>query len=161
MAFRRHTSGMTSDMDMDMGGSSSSSSHDSMTMYTTASGHMVMSMQDMAMNFFNAYDTPLFSLDWVPTNGGQYAGTCIFLIVLAVIFRFILALRSNMSAVAAAAARRRETALLVKTAAESSDEDRASREAQHGPRSQARWTLNDALITASIDTTLAGVGYLL
>jgi hypothetical protein len=145
--------------DMDMGSSSSASHSDSMPMYMTASGHMVMSMSDMAMNFFNAYDTPLFSLDWTPTNGGQYAGTCIFLIVLAIIFRFILALRSNMSAVAAAAVRRRETALLVKTAAESSDEDRASRE--HGPRSQARWTLNDALITASIDTTLAGVGYLL
>jgi hypothetical protein len=147
--------------DMDMGSSSSSSSHDGMPMYMTGSGHMVMSMQDMAMNFFNSYDTPLFSLDWTPTNGGQYAGTCIFLIVLAIIFRFILALRSNMSTVAAAAARRRETALLVKTAAESSDDDRVSREGQHIPHAKARWTLNDALITASIDTTLAGVGYLL
>jgi hypothetical protein len=153
---------MSSDMDMG-GSSSSSSSHSDMNMYMTPSGHMVMSMQDMAMNFFNSYDTPLFSLDWAPSTGGGYAGTCIFLIVLAIIFRFILALRTNMTTVAAAAARKRETALLVKTEAEtSSDEDRAAHGGQHVvPRAKARWTLNDALITASIDTILAGVGYLL
>jgi hypothetical protein len=38
--------------------------------------------------------TPLYSPMWAPTNVGQYVGTCIFLIVLAVIFRGLLAVKA-------------------------------------------------------------------
>lgn len=41
----------------------------------------------MAMVFFTATNTPLFSETWTPSSAGSYAGTCIFLIVLAIIFR--------------------------------------------------------------------------
>ncbi|KAF1830361.1 Ctr copper transporter-like protein [Decorospora gaudefroyi] len=46
------------------------------------------SMSGMAMGFFSATNTPLYSESWTPTNAGQYAGTCIFLIVLSILFRF-------------------------------------------------------------------------
>lgn len=61
--------------DMDMDSSSSSSGH------------------SMAMSFFDAHDTMLFSTQWTPSNAGQYAGTCIFLIVLAIIFCMLNAYR--------------------------------------------------------------------
>lgn len=50
-------------------------------------------MADMVMTFFTSFKTPLFSNDWTPTTKGQYAGTCIFLIALAVILRVLIAVR--------------------------------------------------------------------
>ncbi|KAK4948964.1 hypothetical protein LTR10_012337 [Elasticomyces elasticus] len=47
----------------------------------------------MNMAFTTGLKTPLYSLDWTPSTTGGYAGTCIFLIVLAVISRLLLAYR--------------------------------------------------------------------
>ncbi|RFU26749.1 hypothetical protein B7463_g9595, partial [Scytalidium lignicola] len=63
-----------------------------MDMSTSSSG--VMNMSSMAMTFFTSTTTPLFSTSWAPTNTGSYAGTCIFIIILAFIFRALLALKS-------------------------------------------------------------------
>ena len=60
---------------MDMGSSSSSSS---------------MS-HSMPMAFTNDHSTPLFSSQWAPSTAGEYAGTCIFLVVLAIISRMLVA----------------------------------------------------------------------
>ncbi|KAM0722447.1 hypothetical protein Q7P37_001888 [Cladosporium fusiforme] len=65
---------------MDMGGDSSSSS--------SSMGH------SMPMAFTNDHSTPLFSAQWTPSTTGGYAGTCIFLIVLAIISRMLVAYRS-------------------------------------------------------------------
>jgi hypothetical protein len=62
---------------MDMGSSSSSSSSS-------------MSMS-MPMAFTNDHSTPLFSTQWTPSTTGGYAGTCIFLIILAIISRMLVA----------------------------------------------------------------------
>lgn len=43
------------------------------------------------MVFVTSTSTPLYSMSWKPTNTGAYAGTCIFLILLAVIFRGLFA----------------------------------------------------------------------
>lgn len=72
-----------------------------MSMATTSSSmdmshhnmHMSMSMADMAMTFFTSFKTPLYSAQWTPGTKGQYAGTCIFIIALAVILRVLLALK--------------------------------------------------------------------
>lgn len=64
---------------MDMGSTSSDSNTTMMTM-------MVAFQNDMA--------TPLYSMAWTPNSMGTYAATCIFLIVLAVIFRGLFALKS-------------------------------------------------------------------
>ncbi|OTA55571.1 hypothetical protein K449DRAFT_438490 [Hypoxylon sp. EC38] len=69
----------TGGMDMDMGSSSSS---------------IMMTSAEMAMVFFQSVTTPLYSTAWTPQGEGSYAGTCIFLIALALIHRILIALRS-------------------------------------------------------------------
>lgn len=63
--------------------SSSASSHDD-------------SSSSMAMVFYTSSTTPLFSSSWAPHSSGTYAGTCIFLICLAMIGRFLFALKTLM-----------------------------------------------------------------
>lgn len=43
--------------------------------------------------FKNSMTTSLYSASWTPSTTGQYAGTCIFLIILGVVFRCILAFK--------------------------------------------------------------------
>jgi hypothetical protein len=62
---------------MDMGGMD-------MDMGSSSSGHMSMGMQ---MSFFTSTSTPLYSEAWTPKSAGAYAGTCIFLIILAITLR--------------------------------------------------------------------------
>ncbi len=69
-----HSASTADSMDMDMSHSgSSSSSHSMMSVFQT----------DRA--------TPLYSTAWTPNSVGSYAATCIFLIVLAALFRGLLA----------------------------------------------------------------------
>ncbi|ERT00298.1 copper transporter family protein [Sporothrix schenckii 1099-18] len=68
-------------MGMDMGGSGSGSSNTTMT--------------TMMSVFFTATNTPLYSLTWTPSSVGSYAGTCIFLIMLAALFRGLLAFKAR------------------------------------------------------------------
>lgn len=63
---------------MDMPMNSSDSGNDSM----------------MYMTFYTSTMTPLYSTSWVPTTTAAYAGTCIFLIILATLFRGLLALKA-------------------------------------------------------------------
>ncbi|KAI1779378.1 Ctr copper transporter [Hypoxylon cercidicola] len=63
------------DMDMDMGDM----------------GGMDMSGSEMHMVFQHSTATPLFSDVWTPSSAGAYAGTIIFLIILGIIFRLLLA----------------------------------------------------------------------
>ncbi|KAF2773566.1 Ctr copper transporter [Teratosphaeria nubilosa] len=50
-------------------------------------------MASMSMIFTTDHSTPLYSSAWTPKTQGAYAGTCIFLVVLAVISRILLAYR--------------------------------------------------------------------
>ncbi|KKK13880.1 hypothetical protein P175DRAFT_0442926 [Aspergillus ochraceoroseus IBT 24754] len=68
---------------MDMSGMDSSSSSSSSTM-------------SMSMVFANSHTTPLYSSQWTPSSSGSYAGTCIFLIVLAIIGRLLVAFKAFM-----------------------------------------------------------------
>jgi copper transporter 1 len=56
----------------------------------------MMGMQMMAMTFFTSTNSPLYSISWMPESKKSYAGTCIFLIVLAAILRGLLAIRLNI-----------------------------------------------------------------
>lgn len=47
----------------------------------------------MTMVFTNSHTAPLYSTQWTPSSTGGYAGTCIFLIILAIISRTIHAYR--------------------------------------------------------------------
>jgi hypothetical protein len=84
---------------MDMGSGSSSTMDGDMSMdHGDDGGSMMMSMADMTMTFFDSIHTPLFSEAWAPKTTGQYAGTCIFLIALAVVLRVMLAFRPILEA---------------------------------------------------------------
>ena len=48
----------------------------------------------MTMVFTNSHTTPLYSSSWTPTSEGSYAGTCIFLVVLAIILRCLFAIKA-------------------------------------------------------------------
>ncbi|KAG9515539.1 Ctr copper transporter, partial [Aureobasidium melanogenum] len=64
---------------------------------TGMSGMSSMSgMGSMSMVFTTAHNTPLYSKAWTPTSTGAYAGTCIFLIVLAIISRLLQAWRHTL-----------------------------------------------------------------
>lgn len=46
-----------------------------------------MSASNMLMTFYTSTTTPLYSASWSPKSTGGYAGTCIFLVILAIISR--------------------------------------------------------------------------
>lgn len=50
-------------------------------------------MSSMQMTFYYSHSTPLYSSAWTPRSTGQYAATCIFLILLAVFLRGLFALK--------------------------------------------------------------------
>ncbi|KAF1940216.1 hypothetical protein EJ02DRAFT_445664 [Clathrospora elynae] len=103
----------------------------------------------MAMTFFTSTSTPLFSSSWTPNSTGKYAGTCIFLIVFATIFRALLAVRINFIEVLAAVERRHSGGAMHPYAVDSKSTTRRP------------WRASEAVITASMDVVIAGVGYLL
>ena len=49
------------------------------------------SMSAMNSVLYTSISTPLYSSTWMPTTAGAYAGTCIFLILLAAISRLLFA----------------------------------------------------------------------
>lgn len=61
----------------------------------------------MNMAFFTATNTPLYSESWTPTSAGAYAGTCIFLIILAIILRAVFTAKSYLEAKAIESAMKR------------------------------------------------------
>jgi len=65
------------------------------TAMSSSSGHSHGDMGMMAV-FFNAMDTSLYSEMWTPTSTAGYAGTCVFLVLLAALFRGILAGKAVM-----------------------------------------------------------------
>lgn len=58
--------------------------------------NMDSSMSSMAMVFTNSQSTSLYSAAWTPNSAGAYAGTCIFLIILASILRSLVALKAAL-----------------------------------------------------------------
>jgi solute carrier family 31 (copper transporter), member 1 len=122
------TSSASSSMDMDMG---------------------MMPASEMMMTFFTGTSTALFSESWIPSSASQYAGTCIFLIVLSTIFRALVAVRCNFSEVMAYFEKRRDPEGII----------RLEDPTKCGVRRS--WGVNEAIARAGLDMVLAGLGYLL
>ena len=55
-----------------------------------------MPMSMMQMVFFTSTATPLYSMSWAPMDTGHYTGTCVFLILLAAIYRGLIALKQTV-----------------------------------------------------------------
>ncbi|KAH7090630.1 Ctr copper transporter-like protein [Paraphoma chrysanthemicola] len=159
VAHEGHDTSMESMSGMDMGHGSSSSSH-----------------TGMAMAFFTATDTPLYSNSWTPQNAGQYAGTCIFLIVLAITLRAIFTAKSFLEMKALEGALKRR---YVVVAGEKMVTDRASNDGTsitgilttNGVQEDVRivsapvkhiqpWRFSVDLPRALLMTIAAAVGYL-
>ena len=50
----------------------------------------------MPMTFFTSTTTPLYTTAWKPTQPSHYALTCLFLVLLSIVFRALLAARCNL-----------------------------------------------------------------
>ena len=70
------------------------------------------SNSSMDIVFTNSHSTPLYSNSWTPSSGGAYAGTCIFLIILAAILRVLFAGKAYLEAKWLAKARNRRYVLV-------------------------------------------------
>ncbi|KFY00652.1 hypothetical protein O988_03179 [Pseudogymnoascus sp. VKM F-3808] len=135
------------------------------------------SMGSMTMTFQNNPSTPLFGTGWTPSGTGSYAGTCIFLIILAVLFRVLLALKARQEArwldaelhrryVAVAGKQGlKETVAAHKDAktvvlSENGVEEEVLVVQRRGETTRP-WRVSVDPLRAAVDTVIAGVGYLL
>lgn len=120
----------------------------SMASSTSSSMSSMMGMDMMAMTFFTSSTTPLYSMSWMPDSIGQYAGTCIFLIILATVFRAVLALRIHVYPFLNAVEVHRNGGLEYKPY-------------RHGKSSKYPWRAREAVVIGLIDVIIAGLAYLL
>ncbi|VUC32323.1 unnamed protein product [Clonostachys rosea] len=137
---------------------------------TSSSSHMMMTFQTDS-------STPLYSNLWTPTSGGAYAGTCIFLVILAIVARLLVAFKSSQETRwANQAAERRYIAVNGKEPlAERITRDRDAKQvviSENGVEEnvfvvekkthEARpWRFSVDPVRAALDTVIVGVGYLL
>lgn len=155
---------------MDMGGDSSSGMSHS-----------------MAMTFHSNMVDALFSDQWVPSNRGQYAGTCIFIVFFAMIYRGLFVVKFkldeklikcgklNKQVVALTDIGRDQPYKSLRDIEDELDEEEEQERLQklerpeqpspaptmttrQGPRP---WRLSVDVPRAAIQTVLSGVGYLL
>ncbi|KAK7729859.1 hypothetical protein SLS53_009158 [Cytospora paraplurivora] len=88
VALPRHVGAIAARMDMDGMDMGTGSDDNTTSSSTTATSSM------MTMTFQSDMTTTLYSARWTPSSTGTYAGTCVFLIALAVVFRGLFALRA-------------------------------------------------------------------
>lgn len=169
-------------------GHGSSSSTPSLPSHGTNGGSVAGSM---AMSFVVSTATPLFSTAWRPASLAQYVGTCVFLIALSVVFRFLLAWKSVLELRWARRARRQVLIATAATASSSSSSWSASlppraksanetpadmerlqqqKESEEGEEGEDRgksgwagrpWRFSTELPRAAMTVVVSGVGYLL
>lgn len=131
----------------------------------------------MAMVFQTQRQTPLYSDSWTPESAGAYAGTCIFLAVLAIVARCLVALKAVQEArwLDREAARRYVAVngkLPLAEQIASGPDARRMTLTENGveetvvvverKRAAARpWRFSVDPVRACLDTVIVGVGYLL
>ncbi|KAL4874408.1 Ctr copper transporter family-domain-containing protein [Aspergillus karnatakaensis] len=149
---------MNMDMDMDMSTTTSSMSMPTPTSDKSSMSSMQMDMSTMSMTFFTSFKTVLYSPSWNPTSEGQYAGTCIYLIVLAVILRVLIAFKPILERSVWTDGPRGQKPLILHGDPEKSVETGLQRDL----KSQwSNWKINSAGCRATYEVVLAGVAYLL
>ena len=150
----------------------SSSSMASMPMSSSSSHSTMMSMSTMQITFFTSTATPLYATSWMPSTTGQYAGTCIFLIVLAVIFRALFAVRAAQERKWELTESRRRYVIAGADKKERGSSRSSEDKANIGGFSNVAgfkrktggvrpWRISQDAPRACLDVVIAGVGYLL
>lgn len=135
------------------------------------------SAMTMTMTFFTATNTPLYSDSWTPSSAGAYAGTCIFLIILAITLRAIFTLKTFLEVKSIEAALKRRYVVVAdqQFPAEKNASDANSMTGiltTNGVQENVRivsapvkhiqpWRFSTDLPRAALMTVAAGVGYLL
>ncbi|CAF9931013.1 MAG: hypothetical protein GOMPHAMPRED_005793 [Gomphillus americanus] len=137
-----------------------------------------MMSNNMNMVFYSSTTTPLYGSLWTPTSTGSYAGTCLFLITLAVLFSalrtagyimdkrnidiarnrryIIVAGQPTISEQTALNPDKKEAVLISEQGAEET-----VRVVTKKTRTIMPWRLSTDLPRALLNTAIAGVGYLL
>lgn len=131
----------------------------------------------MSMLFMNAADTPIYTSSFSPSTTGQYAGICIFLIILAALFRGLFAAKQFLEDRWTAQALQRRYIVVAdkQPAAERIEGDEASRTgvltangveervtiAHRQVGGTQPWRFGVDLPRAGIVTVIVGVGYML
>ncbi|KAJ5652332.1 ctr copper transporter family domain-containing protein [Penicillium longicatenatum] len=156
-------SGMTTTSSMSMATATTTA----MSMATTSSSSMdmdssmTMSMSEMSMTFFTSFKTPLYSESWTPTSKGIYAGTCIFLIVLAVIMRVLIAVRPILEGRVWTDGISHAGDPLIGEHDYQKNISGTQQSIHEIGRRWSRWRVNPAAGRATYEVILAGVAYLL
>lgn len=137
-----------------------------------------MSMMNTSITFMVSSTTPLYLSSWTPSTSSQYAGTCIFIVVLAAIFRGLLAFKSIQEGrwKDAELNRREMVRIGRRKKEEDAGQEAASKTAvlsangmeenvvvvqKAAKRQFAPWRLTVDLPRALLDTLIAFVGYLM
>ena len=126
-----------------------------MDMASSTSDSTTGSMSSLMGVLFTSTTTPLYSLQWAPSTTGQYAGTCLFNIVLSVILRALFSYRAILEHRLREIERRRREIIV---SGKKQDDNGA------GNRSGGKyrpWRASMDVPKALLDTVIAGVGYLL
>ena len=111
---------------------------------------------------FASTSTPLYSAQWTPSTTGQYAGTCIFIITLAAIFRGLFSYRTVQEQKwRDVDLKRRQVIVSGKKVDEGDGLDEKDIGAGNRKRRSKPWRISTDVPRASLDTIIAGVGYLL
>jgi hypothetical protein len=158
---------------MDNHDNNSHDQHGSMSMPTT-----------MPMTFFASNTTPLYTPAWQPKTSAHYALTCLFLVLLCIVFRALLAARCNLEVLLRALGRARRRPAMERASSfraevdeegdvggdgdgeeDMRDEKSQSHDRSHRDSGRKRTCGNErgseVLLRALLDTLLAVVSYLL
>lgn len=131
--------------------------------------HQSMS-SSMPTTFFTSTTTPLYTPTWTPKTASQYALTCLFLVLLCIAFRALLAARCNLTQLLARVqARKDDTIEQTSCCAEESGVEKPLRgvlahddsERDSDDTASGRSRVWEVLLRALLDTALAVVSYLL
>ncbi|GAB7329915.1 hypothetical protein MBLNU13_g01620t2 [Cladosporium sp. NU13] len=128
--------------------------------HSNANHHMPMTTVDMPMTFFTSTTTPLYTTAWTPKTPAQYAMTCLFLVLLCVVFRGLLAARGNMPWLLAFIPKKKDNPEEISCCAEEGLRKTFGDELASGNQDKPSkvWEI---LLRAILDTSLAIVSYLL
>jgi copper transporter 1 len=158
-------------------GATSISLFSSPAMAQAAAAGIQMEASEMLMAFFNSQYTPLYSKGWAPQGKAGYAGTCIFLLLLAIIYRSLFAFKHILEARWSQQAYNRRYIVVadrqsfseqaktdpdLKTAVLTSNGVEESVKVVHQPvHMTPPWRFSVDLPRAAFVTLLVGIGYLL
>lgn len=132
---------------------------------SSSTSDSTMAMSTMMATLFASTSTPLYSIKWTPSTTGQYAGTCFFIIILAVIFRALFSYKAIQEHRWRQYELKRRPVTVGKTQDDQGDrldekDIGAGNREKKGIRSRP-WRISTDVPRALLDTVIAGVGYLL